>query len=73
MEWRNKRAKKGTSIITVTSQDGEKTASCKITVTGEGKSIPFIDVSKSDWFYEAVKFSYEIILLQDTIIHILWL
>lgn len=51
--------KKGTSIITVTSQDGEKTASCKITVTGEGKSIPFIDVSKSDWFYEAVKFSYE--------------
>ena len=51
--------KSGTAVITATSQDGKKTASCTVTVTGNGQAIPFVDVSKSDWYYDAVKYTYE--------------
>ena len=46
----------GTATITVRTTDGtDKKATCKITVNN---TLPFIDVKKSDWFYNAVEYTY---------------
>ena len=46
--------KVGTVTITATSKDGSK--SIKLTVN---VNLPFKDVKKTDWFYNAVKYTYE--------------
>ena len=54
-----KAMKAGTSVVTAITEDGNKTASCTVTVTGTGEALTFNDVKKADWFYKAVKFAYE--------------
>ena len=61
----------GTATITVRTVDGKFTATCVVTVKAAGGSIttptvpdeevvlPFGDVSKSDWFYDYVKYVYK--------------